>query len=187
MPEVRLERLDAARAAFTLAECPGPVANALRRAMIAEVPTLAVDSVAIDANGTTFQDEFLAHRIGLVPLRGEVDGAELALDVRNDGAEVRHVTSDDLVGDDVEPVPGVLLLSLKSGQHVKLRATCKRGIGKEHAKFIPTVRLGYAPLDDATVRFDVESVGPLPAAEIVIAAADLLRRKLDTLRSQLDA
>lgn len=49
--------------------------NGLRRAIHAEVPTLAIDSVQFVDNQTTFFEEFIAHRLGLVPLcwTGDID------------------------------------------------------------------------------------------------------------------
>jgi DNA-directed RNA polymerase I and III subunit RPAC1 len=44
------------------------IANALRRVMIAEVPTVAIETVHMWNNTSVMQDEVLAHRLGLVPL-----------------------------------------------------------------------------------------------------------------------
>ncbi|KAK1444043.1 hypothetical protein BgAZ_209190 [Babesia gibsoni] len=43
------------------------IANAIRRILLAEVPTLAVESVHIYQNTGVIQDEVLAHRLGLIP------------------------------------------------------------------------------------------------------------------------
>lgn len=44
------------------------IANAFRRILIAEVPTVAIEHVYVWNNTSVIQDEVLAHRIGLVPL-----------------------------------------------------------------------------------------------------------------------
>ena len=46
-----------------------PIANALRRILLADVPTVAFENVFYYNNTSIVQDEVLAHRLGLVPLR----------------------------------------------------------------------------------------------------------------------
>lgn len=45
------------------------IANAVRRILIAEIPTMAVEYVYIMNNTSVVQDEVLAHRLGLIPIR----------------------------------------------------------------------------------------------------------------------
>lgn len=49
-------------------------ANAFRRIMICEVPSMAIEKVHISNNTSIIQDEILAHRLGLIPLKGELVG-----------------------------------------------------------------------------------------------------------------
>ncbi|CBX95378.1 hypothetical protein IAQ61_004200 [Plenodomus lingam] len=59
---------------FSLVSIDTSVANAIRRILIAEIPSLAIEDVFIYQNTSIIQDEVLAHRLGLIPLCGSCDG-----------------------------------------------------------------------------------------------------------------
>jgi DNA-directed RNA polymerase II subunit RPB3 len=53
---------------FVLSNCDLAFANALRRIMISEIPTMAIELVSIYNNTSVLSDNLLAHRLGLIPL-----------------------------------------------------------------------------------------------------------------------
>lgn len=61
-------------ASFSLVGLDASIANAFRRILIAEVPTLAIEFVYVMNNTSVIQDEVLASRLGLIPLKGSIEG-----------------------------------------------------------------------------------------------------------------
>ena len=57
-----------------------PLMNALRRLALAEVPCMAIEEVVMIENSSILQDEIIAHRLGLTPLRTDLDAYNLPED-----------------------------------------------------------------------------------------------------------
>ncbi|KAI9806860.1 MAG: DNA-directed RNA polymerase core subunit rpc40 [Piccolia ochrophora] len=68
------ENPDPLTCSFSLIGLDASIANAFRRILLAEIPTLAIEFVFVQNNTSIVQDEVLAHRLGLVPLTGDKDG-----------------------------------------------------------------------------------------------------------------
>jgi DNA-directed RNA polymerases I and III subunit RPAC1 len=56
---------------FDLIGVDASIANAFRRILIAEVPTMAIETVYVFNNTSVIQDEVLSHRLGLIPIKAD--------------------------------------------------------------------------------------------------------------------
>ncbi|KAI5786382.1 putative DNA-directed RNA polymerase I and III subunit Rpc40 [Peziza echinospora] len=72
--QIKFYKNNPLHAEFDLVHVDASIANAFRRILLAEVPTLAIETVYISNNTSLIQDEVLSHRLGLVPLKGAKDG-----------------------------------------------------------------------------------------------------------------
>ena len=61
---------------FDITGIEPPLANALRRILISEVPTMAIDTVIINQNTSIIPDEVLSHRLGLIPILADAEDFE---------------------------------------------------------------------------------------------------------------
>lgn len=71
--DIQIASLNEREANFDLINVDTSIANAFRRIMISEVPSVAAEYVYFLNNTSVIQDEVLAHRIGLVPLKVDPD------------------------------------------------------------------------------------------------------------------
>lgn len=68
MPRLTVQYLATQQIQFTLEGVDASLSNAIRRVCIAEVPTLAIDLVEVLENSSVLCDEFISHRLGLIPI-----------------------------------------------------------------------------------------------------------------------
>ncbi|AGB16350.1 DNA-directed RNA polymerase, alpha subunit/40 kD subunit [Halovivax ruber XH-70] len=137
-------------------------ANGIRRAMVADVPTLAIDTVRFIENSSVMFDEQLGLRLGLVPLTtptpeefGDDDVVTLSIDVEGPATAYSGdlVSSEpDLVKPADENVP---IIQLKDDQRLEAEADAVYDHGKKHAKHQGGVAVGYRHLQRVTVDGDL--------------------------------
>lgn len=65
--QVKVQRLSQRSIEFDLVGVDASIANAFRRILIAEVPTIAIEHVYVWNNTSVIHDEVLAQRLGLIP------------------------------------------------------------------------------------------------------------------------
>lgn len=172
-PDIEIIKIEDNYLEFYLNNADLSFANGLRRIMIAEVPTMAIDSVIIKANTSPLFDEFIAHRLGLIPLNSaeaqnfeysrkchcnepcESCSVQFYLKVKCEG-ESLEVTTDDIkpVNKSINVLPikfpgedPILIAKLKKNQELDMQMIAKKGIGKEHAKWAPvcSVTMQHVP------------------------------------------
>ncbi|MEQ2249992.1 DNA-directed RNA polymerases I and III subunit RPAC1 [Ilyodon furcidens] len=68
---VDVVHLDENSMEFDMVGIDAAIANAFRRILLAEVPTMAIEKVFIYNNTSIVQDEVLAHRLGLIPIKAD--------------------------------------------------------------------------------------------------------------------
>jgi len=161
-------------------------ANALRRTMVSEVPMMVVEDIFYFDNSSLVSDEVLAHRVGLVPLKTNLESyvlpedcdceaelgcpkcrAVLTMDVEA-GEDTVTVYSGDLIPEDTSIAPvssRIPLAKLAPGQAIKFEAYAQLGQGKVHAKWSPVSMCVYQNValveveDEAAAKKCVESCG----------------------------
>ncbi|MDO8428425.1 MAG: DNA-directed RNA polymerase subunit D [Candidatus Diapherotrites archaeon] len=118
--------------------------NAIRRTVMEEIPVLAMETIRIYENNSIIFDEFLAHRLGMLPIISDVkeykkgDIAKFMVDKKGPCT----VYSQDIIPVDPKTeiaTKNIPLTKLKEGQSVKMEMDALAGTGKMHTKFQPGI------------------------------------------------
>lgn len=175
------------RMEFLLKGAEIPFANLIRRFGMGQVPTFAIDRVTFYENGSAMFDEYVAHRIGQVPLKSDsaraVDEVMLSLDSSGPATVLSGElkSTDSKIKASLDNLP---LLKLLEGQNLRLEAKARRGIGREHAKFQPGL-IAYEVLSPSEFRFKVESFMQMPPRDMLVKSADAIIATCDALEEKL--
>jgi len=142
---------------FVLKDASYHFANTLRRTIINEVPTLAIEDVEFLKNSSALYDEMIAHRLGLIPLKTDLKSYNLPSECtcKGEGCAKCQLTGSLRVKDIKTPTmvlasdlkfsdpavkpayPEMPIVLLLKNQELELEFTAVLGKGKEHSKWIP--------------------------------------------------
>lgn len=156
--EVRVleNKKDEGKISFIIKNTSAAFVNALRRIIIEEVPTMAIEDVEFRKNNSILYDEMIAHRFGLMPLKTDLKSYNLPEKCKCEGkgcarcqlkltlkaAAAGTVYASELKSKDpaVKPVyPKMPIVKLLKGQSLELEATAVLGKGKDHSKWSPAL------------------------------------------------
>jgi DNA-directed RNA polymerase subunit D len=134
--------------------------NTLRRAMMSDLPKLAVEDVIIYDNTSALFDEIISHRLGLIPIptdlsilntreecscKGEgCPSCTVRYTLSKEGAGI--VTSGDLQPEEKSweiKEKNIPIVELYDDQRLILEVEAVLGYGREHAKWQPVQSPGY--------------------------------------------
>ncbi len=168
---------------FSLSGATSSYANTLRRIATNSVKTFAIDRVTVYENGSAMFDEYIAHRIGLVPIhtptKGYDEKDEVLFTLEAEGPKT--VYSSDLACSDKEVRVAngqIPLIKLAEGQKVRLEGKAVMGTALRHAKFQPGL-VTYDTNDNSTYAFYVESFGQMQPRAIINKAFEVIKDEID--------
>ncbi len=147
------------------------LANAFRRIVLTDVPSMAITEILFIENDSVLYDELIAHRLGLIPLTSDLKNynlpeecscggqgctlcqAQLMCEVHAENSE-RTVYSGDIESMDpkIHPVNGDFIIGkLGKKSSIVFEAYAQLGRGSEHAKFQPVCSIGYKYYPDVVI------------------------------------
>ncbi len=177
------------------------IVNAIRRIILDEVPTFAIEDVEVVKNESPLYDETIAHRLGLIPLKTDLKSynfkeeckcggvgcalCEVKLTLAQD--EEGYVYSGSIRSDDPQIVPvdeKIPVTKLFPKKSIELNLKAILGRGREHAKWAPAHTF-LKEGEKQNIDLVIESFGQLESKEIYNSAVDILIKKIEELESKL--
>ncbi|MBW3014720.1 DNA-directed RNA polymerase subunit D [Candidatus Woesearchaeota archaeon] len=128
--------------------------NTLRRTILDEVPTMAIEEVEFRKNDSILYDELVAHRLGLIPLSTDLKSynlpekctcegtgcakCQLDLTLKTKASGVIDASKLKSKDPKVKPIhDDMIITKLTEGQELEFAAKACLGRGKVHAKWSP--------------------------------------------------
>jgi len=195
LPSIQILTSDDKKISIKLKGISLHYANALRRICLNGIPIFAIDTVDVIENSSVIPDEGIAHTLGMIPLKTELNGfdesnSRVILVLDSEATEnTKIVTSAELESKDqvVKPISKQIpIVHLAPGQRIKLEAYARLGRGTEHAKWNSAniSVLTNTDKDDEYI-LTVETTGSLEPKQIILSGIEELSKRLEEFKEIL--
>jgi DNA-directed RNA polymerase alpha subunit len=147
---------------------PLQVVNSLRRILLSDIETVAIDRVTFFKNESSLNNELLEHRISLVPVFTEDETIRLVLKVKCNPEEYGEciVYSDYILPEAPESESSskpkisigkdIVLAYLMPDKEIDALITLRKGTGKDNIRFSPVTIVTFKQLDTQEFEFFFE-------------------------------
>ena len=145
--------------------------NLLRRAILSEIETYAIDIVKFQINTSPRHDEVIALRLGQLVIDNsryqppENGDLTIHIDVEGPG-EITTASIPNLPFKYVTP-----FVTLRKGQRIVCDCTVRKGQGKTHVKWRPVSTFSFNEVDDGYL-IRIKGIGMLSGTEIIRMGID---------------
>jgi DNA-directed RNA polymerase subunit D len=190
MYNIHLKKLESDNIELELKGFDISMINGLRRILIAEVPSLAIDIIKIYKNDSIMVDEILIHRLGLIVLKSplEIEDVNVSLNVYCED-DTLSVTSNHLIFSDksVSPVSNSIeIVKLRKGQSLFFDGKVIKGIGRDNVKWSPVTVVSLKKIAEKYYIFNIETNNTINIKEIIICAIKILKEKIERLKMSVE-
>lgn len=164
--EIDILELSEKSTKFVLSNATPAFANGIRRAALADVPTIAITEVNIYNNTSVLYDEQLGLRLAMIPLTSNMEeflpkeeckcndfcpACQVSLSLSAEGPSM--VYSGDLISSDstVQPADtNIPIVDLRNDQRIVIEAVAHMGYGNKHSRWQAGIACGYKNMPNVT-------------------------------------
>lgn len=160
---------------------PIELSNALRRALISKTESYAPETIDVMENTTCQTNEYIAHRIGMIPFcQAKID---------ENSVFTLNVTGRDCTTKDIRDESGgmvacknITIMRMIEDQALHIKVKFKKSNGAEHSRFCPVAACTHVELPDGSVKLSFECINDVSPVYVMKDALSSIRADLVKLQ-----
>lgn len=148
--------------------------NAIRRALIMDIESWAADTVTFEKNSSCQTDEYIAHRIGMIPFVKVGNGETMQIHVKG-----KTVYASDLVGPSFKIVNDVGIIEMNEEQEIKATVHFSYKTGSVHARYKMCAAVAMQILNNGQYKLSFETINNEEPDDVLKRAISAIENKID--------